>query len=228
MSQNITNSKGSLSLSGVPTDSGSEIVVSVKSEGFGALTSMQFTLSWDPTAFEMVSLGEYGLAGMDSSHFGTERIREGLLSFSWDPPLGLAVNLTPVTELFRLHLQPKMAHLVMSQIRFADAPTSMEVSENLEPVSPTTLTAFVTLENGSARFVDLPFVGLSRLQEDGSVDLEVWGKPGNRLRLERSSDLRTWSEIQSITVNTSDRIQIVAPGNTNAKATYLRVVETGL
>ena len=224
---NVLTSKGSLSLNGVLPNSESEVVVSVKSEGFSSLTSIQFTVSWDPTALEMISKGDYGLPGLDSAHFGTEGISEGHLSFSWDPPQGFAVDLTPSTELFRLHLRPKRTDIALSQIRFQDVPTLLEVTENLEPISPSTSALCVRVENGAARIVTLPFVGISRMLDDGSVELDVWGRLGNRLRLERSSDLKVWSEVQSITVSASDPIRILVSGTANPQGIFLRVIETG-
>jgi len=107
--------------------SGSLAKVRLKASGFQKVTSLQFTLQWDPAVLQYVGVTELGLAGLSPGNFGTTRTAQGHLLFSWDDPSGTGITLNEGATLYALELNRAGAG-AMSAVRFTDNPTLREVT----------------------------------------------------------------------------------------------------
>ena len=52
----------------------------------GTLTTLQFSMVWDPRLLRLRSTDRYGLRGMDEESFGLLRAAQGQLAFGWNDP----------------------------------------------------------------------------------------------------------------------------------------------
>ena len=69
----------------------SEFEVPVRLTTTGRLTSVQFSLAWNPSVFELVRTGSYGLRGFGEGNLNSLGAAAGRLSVSWDDPEGQGV-----------------------------------------------------------------------------------------------------------------------------------------
>jgi hypothetical protein len=70
------------SLTGLTT--GQTVVVPVTVKRFATVTSVQFTLQWDPTVLEFLAVQDFGLNGLTAGSFGTTLKAAGKVTASWD------------------------------------------------------------------------------------------------------------------------------------------------
>ncbi|MCS1417398.1 MAG: hypothetical protein M2R46_05152 [Verrucomicrobia subdivision 3 bacterium] len=106
--------------------SGSEdgFVVDVEAKGFTAVTSLQFSVHWDPDELVFGGLNRVGLPDSSESNFGLQDVALGKLSFAWSDPSLLGVTLEPDEPLFSLDLRAIVPE-VKSRVAFGSSPTPM-------------------------------------------------------------------------------------------------------
>ena len=95
--------------------------------GFEGVTSLQFTIEWNPADAQFVRVSGATLPGLDTDNFGTALVSDGKLTFSWDDPRAKGVTLADGTTILTVELKstnPKAQPLVLS---FSDQPTLREV-----------------------------------------------------------------------------------------------------
>ena len=104
----------------------------LKIGGFQAVTSLQFTMQWDPTVLQFVDISDFGLSGLANDNFGTNHIADGQLTLSWDDPQLLGVTLADNTALFATSFRVVGTNGASSALAFVDLPTAREVTVNAQ------------------------------------------------------------------------------------------------
>ena len=105
--------------------------VPVRVAGFERVTSAQFTLEWDPSQMEYVSVSDYGIRGLDTENFGARYAEAGKLTFSWDDPQGVGLSVGGSHVLFMLELR-RSDDATSMPVRFANNPIVEEVSVDFD------------------------------------------------------------------------------------------------
>ncbi len=111
---------------------GAVVRVEISASGFHQVTSVQFTLSWDPSVARFVGTGDYGLDGLAAGSFGTTLTNVGKLMFSWDDPNALGVSANDGKVLFSASFLLVGAAGANSTLSFIDNPTLREVTVDFE------------------------------------------------------------------------------------------------
>ena len=108
------------------TGFGVDVVVS----GFDTVNSLQFTLNWDPSIIDYVSVGNFApLDGLDASNFGPVPA-SGILSFSWFDGVGYLAN---GDVLFTVYFDVQGNVNDLSGITFGNNPTPIEAGVETAP-----------------------------------------------------------------------------------------------
>ena len=111
---------------------GETVTIPVTVMGFSNVSSIQFTLQWDPTVLESVSTGAYALSGLSSENFGTAFTSDGKLTFSWDPPNSGGAALADGLAIFNVTFRVVAKNGVSTPVAIVDDPTVREVTVNSE------------------------------------------------------------------------------------------------
>jgi hypothetical protein len=80
------------STNGAPSQ---QVVVPVSVSGFTNLSSLQFSLHWDPTAADFVDVEQFGLPDLTTNWFGTTETNSGTLTMLWYDLSGYGTNSVP-------------------------------------------------------------------------------------------------------------------------------------
>jgi hypothetical protein len=76
------------------------VTLYVKVKDFHEVTSVQFSMEWDPALLQFRETSDYALNGLSSGNFGTAMVNMGKLILSWDDPSSTAVTLPDGTAIF--------------------------------------------------------------------------------------------------------------------------------
>jgi hypothetical protein len=114
---------------------GTSVVVRVSVSGFNQIGTAQGTLVWDPSVVRFSRVEEFGLAGLGVGNFGTNRIGEGKLSFSWDDPNAVGVTAADGTVMFAVRLDIVGAPGSDSPVTFSDSIAACEATVNLQAIT---------------------------------------------------------------------------------------------
>jgi hypothetical protein len=193
-----SKTKGRLTLGKVTAATGEVVGIPIKAEGFAAVTSMQFTMRWDPAQLEFVSAGHFELPGLTAGNFNSLKMKEGLLTFSWDPPSGQGVELTTISELFQVQMKVLAAGGATAEMAWSESPTPTEVTVDFSPVETDKVIGGVTVSGGTSVTPESLVLTLKRISMDGWVELEVRAPVGVTVLLESSDSLVLWMEDQRI------------------------------
>jgi len=113
----------------VPLTSGLEVDVPVTATDFKSVTSVQFSMGWDPSILEFVKVLPAELVGVGEGNFNLGNTAIGRISFSWDDPDGVGQALSEKQALFLLRFRVFQARTpAVGVIEFLDKPTAREVS----------------------------------------------------------------------------------------------------
>ena len=110
-------------------------VVEISVSGFMDVTSVQFTIEWNPSVIEFFSTGNYGLNGLAGGNFGTNNMGNGILTFSWDDPNAMGVSVSDGSTIFTITYAAIGSEGESSAVSFTDVPTPIEVTINFTVVS---------------------------------------------------------------------------------------------
>ena len=121
-------------------DANQNLAIDVKVSNFTQMSSMQFSLNWDSTAFSFVSVTNIvTLTGFEQESFGKpgdQLIKNGQLGVTWYDASGK--TLANDTRLFTLNLRAKNQPCKMSSLALTDNPTEiLFVNSNLDIVTYT-------------------------------------------------------------------------------------------
>jgi len=99
--------------------------------GFAQVTSVQFTLQWDPTVLRYIGTGGFGLPGLGAGNFGTTLTNSGKLTFSWDDLSESGVTVADGTIIFTVSYVVTGSAGSTSPLALTGQPTSLEVAVDL-------------------------------------------------------------------------------------------------
>ncbi|MEL7123539.1 MAG: cohesin domain-containing protein, partial [Bacteroidota bacterium] len=129
-------SKLGLLIEDVNVEPNQSFCVQVTTENFQEVLGMQFTLSYDPSALEFLSIGNFGVDGLNENAFGLpnqhSQIDEGTITCAWATPQLQAIELEDGSSLFELCFLAKNPS--KSQLKFDDFPTAIEFSDVSEHI----------------------------------------------------------------------------------------------
>lgn len=107
--------------------SSSRYVASIRVSQFKKIVGAQFTIAWDATVLAFDSVGQFGLPLSPANNFGSQAVSEGILRFAWSEEALRGTDMKDGATLFSIFFRPIGPVNAMSQIRFIDTPTAMEV-----------------------------------------------------------------------------------------------------
>ncbi|WP_207434270.1 cohesin domain-containing protein [Sabulibacter ruber] len=111
---------------------GAEVLVPVKVAGFKNVSGYQFTLAWDATVLEFVSVENAAAQGA----FGTHKITEGKLTTAWDDPAGKSQTLPEGSVLFYVKLRAIGALHTQTEVAItSDLTRSVAYNQNLQQLN---------------------------------------------------------------------------------------------
>ena len=96
--------------------------------GVQNLTSLQFTLKWNPEELIFDRFHPQGLPALSSHHFGVFPAGKGILSFAWTDPTLSGVTLAPGSPLFTVSFRPETPGIPEAPT-FSDHPTPLLATE---------------------------------------------------------------------------------------------------
>lgn len=166
---------------------GAELSVAMQAAGgFHAVTSLQFTLVWNPAELALDGISRFGLPNLSESHFGTRRAKQGRLSFAWADASLKGATLDVRESLFSLRFR-RLADKIKTPMRFGAEPTPALAFKGLSSVALDLLRSGGNAAQSSK--IDFDFV----MTEAGNskIFLTVWGEEGARCYLERADQLPT-------------------------------------
>jgi hypothetical protein len=117
-------------LPNVTAKPGDTIKAGIMVSAFKQVTSVQFTLQWNPDFVEFVGFGDFALPSITSDNFGTGAIGAGKLTFSWDDPQLSGVTVADGTAIFTASFRVLETASGVSSLAFIDSPTPREVTVN--------------------------------------------------------------------------------------------------
>ncbi len=194
-----SKAKGRLTVGKVTAATGDVVGIPIKAEGFAAVTSMQFTMRWDPSQLQFVSAGNFELPGLTVGNFNSLKMQEGLLTFSWDPPSGQGVELTTISELFQVQMKVLAAGGATAEMAWSELPTPTEVTVDFSPVETDKVIGGVTVTGGTVVTPESLVLKVLGVSADGRLELSVRAPLGVTVVLEASDSLLSWAEVQSVT-----------------------------
>lgn len=113
------------------TEQGEEICVSVKAEDFSDILGFQFSLSYDPTALEFVSVGNFQVPGLSANLIGipSDGTSPGAITVIWiDNALG-GISLPNGTPLFDVCFDV-IGEEGVTYMDFSNQPSTIQILDN--------------------------------------------------------------------------------------------------
>jgi fibronectin type 3 domain-containing protein len=120
----------SFSLPDTTIAAGETANVPVRVDGFDDVSTVQFTVSWDPAVASFDGLDDLTLNGLSESNFGTPGggLDPGTATVSWNDPDGGTESLGDGAVLFTLRLSANGEAGAETALSFADDPTPRQVT----------------------------------------------------------------------------------------------------
>jgi hypothetical protein len=214
------NQGSRLHLGGGAVTRGTEANLPVWMEGFGPVTSIQFSIRWDPEQFRFIGLGQTSLPGFSNANMGTNRVAEGLLGVSWDPPSGDGFRIPAGNSALSLKFKAVGQSGQSVAVEFADAPTAIEVTEAFAVVPLKTEGAAWLIQSESEPLIRLT---IGRDPSSGTLWLDLESKGSAIWVLERSSDCVHWSEFKSVDLSAGTSWRHEIPPSRTPESEFWRV-----
>ncbi len=217
-------SKGRLTFGKSSITDGHTIEVPLNLSGVEMLSSIQFTLAWDPSRVTFDGIDSNVLSDLTSGNLGLSQVSDGFLTLSWDHPAAQGVYLGYNAEVIRLKLKPKSESIPLGGVRLVENPTPLEVADqgNVVPISIDP-SWFDIGGNWGTSFDSFSLRSLG-LGVDGGILLEVRAPLGAKLALESSDLFGIWAEAQIVTGQGTDEPIILKPSvSANSSAVFWRL-----
>jgi hypothetical protein len=193
--------------------------IPVRVFGFNRVTSIQFSLEWDPARLDFTGVDHFRLPGLGWGHFGTARALLGRLSFSWDDSQGRAITLPDGAELFSVQFRPRGDGGV--GLRFSDDPPGREVSVDLR------IARFEAVDFGGADSgrsdPAIAFAGFETLESGNVFSFSFATRAGADYVVEFTDDLITaaWETLAEL--NGDGNVQTVRDRREHGRQRFYRV-----
>ncbi len=192
---------------------GDILTVPIRVGGFADVTSVQFTLAWDPTVLQFLSLTSFGLPGLGAGNFNAQL--EGRLACSWDDPGGTGVTTNDGVSLFSVQFKAWDTNGAWSPLAFENVPTPCEVTVNSEVTPGDWQNGRVTLAVAQPRCV------LIRTEVGGLICIAFAGAPGRTYGIEccETPGPANWVSLGSRAADAQGSFELVenAPPGVNSR-----------
>ncbi len=107
---------------------GEEVCVDMKVKGVSEVVSMQYSISWDKGVLDFLRVQNFNLKDLSKGNFGTSRIKDGILTFSWYDFAVKGVSVPDETVIHQMCFQTKGKKGSKSKIMISDSPVVIEVT----------------------------------------------------------------------------------------------------
>jgi hypothetical protein len=193
---------------------GQTVTVQVTVSGFSQVSSVQFSLAWDPAVLRYKGTGSYGLTGLSAGSFGTRLVDSGKLAFAWYDPEATGATLADGTVLFTLDFEVIGKAGSISAVTLAGVPTAQEVSIDF------TLAAFGSLD-GMVSVVEPGVLVNKAGYVNGAFRLSVPTEKGRSYTLEFTESLTPakWTALPAVAGDGTVTV-LVDPATTNQQRFY--------
>lgn len=186
---------GRLMVGGASASTGETVVLPVQAFGLTSLTSLQFSLRWNPKLLELAAVEGFRLPGLEAENFNIEGFRDGLLSVSWDPRTGLDVGLAGLADLFRLRFKVTAPAGTTIEVAFSETPTPVEAGVAMRTVSVGREPGVLTVTRGALVMPESLELKVAGISVDDRLELEVRAPLGVTVSVEGSDLIRPWSPV---------------------------------
>ncbi len=109
--------------------------VAIRVTDFTDVTTVQFTLQWPVSVFQLSSVSDFGLPGLDPGHFNTTLAATGKLTFSWDDLTTKGQSLSDGTVIFKINFNLTGTIPPGTVLELTPSPTPTEVTRLLKTTS---------------------------------------------------------------------------------------------
>jgi hypothetical protein len=219
-----SKARGALVMEEVKASTGNTVGVPVLVEKLAAITSVQFTLRWDPRQLELMSVNHFCIPGLTVDNFNINRAKEGILTVSWDSPNGQNVPLVERTELFRLQMKAMVEAGITAQIVWVESPTPIELTSDFKLIEIQTVMGGVVIHDNSPITTNSLHLKITQIAHDGSVELEISAAMGAIVDLETAISLDNWTLEKIVNVsNPGSTLQVIRPRSRSINARYWRI-----
>ncbi len=106
--------------------SGSTVCIDITVAGFQNLLSMQYTVRWDKNVLDFMELKNFSLPGMDANNFGTNHVKDGVLTALWIENALKGITIADGSPIYQICYKVKGKSGEHSSINFVDKPTPFE------------------------------------------------------------------------------------------------------
>jgi hypothetical protein len=195
---------------------GSSVLVQVTVSGFRQVTSIQGALSWDPAVIRFAGTEGFGLDGLGTSNFATNRITDGKLAFSWDDPMAQGVTQPDGTAIFSARFDVIGTTGSTSPVMLMDSILVREVGVNFAAAT------FQAID-GQVRVIDRPRVSPAGVLTQNSFGLSVPTVSGKRYTLEYTDAIPTTNWIALPPVIGDGNVNVLADPAPAAQKRFYRV-----
>ncbi len=193
--------KADLVISPVVTQDGNDVYVDFVVQNFTGIVSMQYTVKWDPTIMEYVSVGDFGLAGLDNNCFAIPiSYPFGNLTHVWYDLTTLGITIPDCTTIYRVHFRSLNGQI--SDITIGDSPTAIEIAVEVNGTS-----VVIDLEQGTGCSNQSRVSGLiyNDTNENCQMDGEEIGMPDCQVKVEGNG------QTQYVTANNKGEYYFLGP-----------------
>lgn len=190
--QSARNRQGDIQLwleSPVLEEEHKNVNVNVRVNGAKGLTSLQFTLKWDPEILRFNNVGSYGLEGMGEEHISFAHTEAGFLTVAWEDESLEGVNLQSGTILLELSFEIIDSSRLPVGIEWASYPTPQEATLQMALNEAMYLPGLISqVAESSGRWLSIKG-GLAHWSEETGTEIRIWGQSGHSYYLEANDAL---------------------------------------
>jgi|GEM_PF-3399727 len=113
------------------SQNGNQVTADALAYNFQDIVSMQFTITWDTTQLEFVSIGDFNLPGLSETNFGIPSVvlaGNGHLTFSWWDPMAQGVSFPDCGAMFRINFNSLNGQV--PPLSISNYPTPVELTNS--------------------------------------------------------------------------------------------------
>jgi len=186
-----------LTISSISAEPGQDVSVQVAGTNFVGISSMQFSISWDPAVLEYQEVTDFGLPLMNLGNFGAADVALGNLGFLWYNDVG-GYNAAAV-DLFKIEFKAlDDIGNASTTVSFSNQPTPIEIADttfvdigmipvngSVEIIDPNNIKDFensktIVNQNVPNPFCDQTFIPID-LKESNEIYLEIIDLTGTQI-----------------------------------------------
>lgn len=197
---------------------GELVTVPIVVSGFDTVTSVQFTLAWDPAALALQSPVTSVLAGFSNENLN--HLAPGRLAFAWSDPQATGLSLQAGATLLELRFEPIGRPGTGSTIGFMDHPTPRELSAGFEVVPAIWNTGSITIldEGAEVRCVTITAAAA------GTFRIIFGGVAGTVYSVEYTESLSApaWTPVGSFTAGPEGHFELLTVPHPDSVAGFYR------